>query len=127
MVAPQKGVTAALVPVVLTVKGSAQQMNLGRVGREYWVTTDRERAEDYASEFVNAFRRLDIDFADISIKDPCEDCKISTSDHVIKVGVISVDEAADFAGKANRAMDQLAQYRQLYGPLQEPATEDPAT
>ncbi|MCR8576148.1 hypothetical protein [Streptomyces sp. Isolate_219] len=101
-------------------------MELGPVGRDYWVTGDREQAEDNGSAFVTAFRRLGIDLPDIEIKEPCNDCHIRRTDHRINVGQLSVAEAGEFAEKIDQAMDQLAQYRKLYGPLKESATEDPA-
>ncbi|WP_329148836.1 hypothetical protein OIU91_21395 [Streptomyces sp. NBC_01456] len=102
-------------------------MDLGPVGRDYWSNSDREQAEDNASEFVSALRRLGIDFPDIEIKHPCNDCRNPGTDYRINIGAMSVAEAADFAAKADQAMDQLAQYRKLYGPLKKPATEDGAS
>lgn len=86
-------------------------METGTVDSDYWVTSERKEAEESASAFVNAFRRLDIDFADIEIQDPCNDCP--RDEHRIAIGRISVPEAADFAWKLNRALDLLAKYREL--------------
>ncbi|MEU3710476.1 hypothetical protein [Streptomyces catenulae] len=77
--------------------------------RGYWATDDRLAAEEKAVEFVNAFRRLGVDFDDIEITDPCGTC--SRLDHRINVGTISVEEAGEYTRKINRTMDLFDSYR----------------
>ncbi|MFG2224157.1 hypothetical protein [Streptomyces sp. NPDC048644] len=85
-------------------------MEFSTVGHDYWVTRERGAAEEKASSFVNAFRRLEIDFDGIEIKEPCGGCR--RGEHKIFIGSISVEEAGDFAWKVNRALDLLDAYRE---------------
>ncbi|MFJ9849092.1 hypothetical protein [Streptomyces sp. NPDC101150] len=84
-------------------------MDTETVGRDYFVTTERETAEENAVLFVNAFRRLGIDFADIEIENPCTGCP--RKGHRIALGRISVEEAGDFGAKLETALDELNELR----------------
>ncbi|MFD9813699.1 hypothetical protein [Streptomyces sp. NPDC059080] len=75
----------------------------------FWLTTARLEAQEKGSAFVNAFRRLDIEFDDIEIREPCDGCR--RTDYKITLGSISVDEAGDFARKLNHALNLLDDYR----------------
>ncbi|MCB5911714.1 hypothetical protein [Streptomyces pinistramenti] len=86
-----------------------QQTEFETIGRDYWATGEREEAEEKATAFVNAFRRLGIDFDGIGIKEPCGGCR--RREHKVAIGSISVAEAGDFAGKLNQALDLLGGYR----------------
>ncbi|MGY5129200.1 hypothetical protein [Streptomyces nigrescens] len=92
---------------------------VGKVDRNYWVPTDRQEAEDKATAFVVALRRLDLEFHDIEFQDLCDECRPPRTDYEIRIGRISVKEASEFAEKLDQALDQLAQYQKLYGPLEE--------
>ncbi|MFJ6748257.1 hypothetical protein ACIQNI_08710 [Streptomyces sp. NPDC091266] len=92
-------------------------METHKIGRDYWANSEREDAEDNATEFVNAFRRLGIDFDDIHIENPCADCP--REDYRIAIGRISAPEAGEFARKLNQALDLLAKYQQLNAPPKE--------
>ncbi|MGW1835743.1 hypothetical protein [Streptomyces sp. NPDC002067] len=74
----------------------------------YWLTTDRLAAQEKGSALVNALRRLDIEFDDIEIREPCGGCR--RTDHKIALGTITPDEADEFALKINRALDRLDRY-----------------
>ncbi|MFI7099918.1 hypothetical protein ACIBK8_11220 [Streptomyces sp. NPDC050161] len=84
-------------------------MEFDTIGHDYWATSEREEAEEKATDFVNAFRRLGIDFDGIEIKEPCGGCR--RREHKIFIGSISVAEAGDFAGKVNRALDLIDGHR----------------
>ncbi|MFJ3710677.1 NUDIX domain-containing protein [Streptomyces sp. NPDC090053] len=79
--------------------------DLGPVDRGYWTNNDRENAEDAATAFVNALRRLQVDFDDIGIEEPCVACNHPL--HKVSLGSISVVEAAQFADRINRRLDEL--------------------
>lgn len=81
--------------------------DFGPVDRGYWTNNDRENAEDAATAFVNALRRLQVDFDDIGIEEPCAACNHPA--HMISLGSISVAEAAQFAHRINRRLDGLAE------------------
>ncbi|WP_406113168.1 NUDIX domain-containing protein [Streptomyces sp. NBC_01014] len=79
--------------------------DFGPVDRGYWTNNDRENAEDAATAFVNALRRLQVDFDDIGIEEPCAACNHPL--HKISLGSISVVEATQFAHRINRRLDEL--------------------
>ncbi|MCX4549914.1 NUDIX domain-containing protein [Streptomyces sp. NBC_01500] len=79
--------------------------DLGPVDRGYWTNNDRENAEDAATAFVNALRRLQADFDDIGIEEPCVACNHPL--HKVSLGSISVVEAEQFASRINRRLDEL--------------------
>ncbi|WP_405686406.1 hypothetical protein OG204_20850 [Streptomyces sp. NBC_01387] len=70
-------------------------MTLDPIGLGYWATDEREAAEEAATAFVNALRRLHVDLDDVVIVEPCDACKRTT--YMLTLGSISVDEAAQYA------------------------------
>ncbi|TSB19969.1 hypothetical protein [Streptomyces benahoarensis] len=76
----------------------------------FWVDGDRQEAEEKGSAFVNAFRRLDIEFDDIELKEPCSGCRRAA--YTIRLGTISPEEAGDIARKLNHALDLLDAHRE---------------
>ncbi|MEV6419086.1 hypothetical protein [Streptomyces sp. NPDC051662] len=84
-------------------------MDYEPVGPEYWVNNDREKAEEVGSQFVNALRRVGVDFDCIGIDTPCDNCE--QEDYRISLGWISLDEASQMARKVNAALDELDQFR----------------
>ncbi|MER8067216.1 hypothetical protein ABTZ59_02720 [Streptomyces sp. NPDC094034] len=79
------------------------------VGPEYWANSDRENAEEVGSKFVNALRRVGVDFDSIGIETPCGNCE--QPDYRISLGWISLDEASQMTNTVNAALDELNQYR----------------
>ncbi|MCX4968599.1 hypothetical protein OHA98_28355 [Streptomyces sp. NBC_00654] len=78
------------------------------VGREYWNDDDRSAAEDVATDFVNALRRVGINFDGIGIDPPCDTCQ--QDEHRIAVGWITLEEAARMTVTVNAALDELDRF-----------------
>ncbi|MGW6597929.1 hypothetical protein [Streptomyces sp. NPDC055036] len=85
-------------------------MDYAPVGPEYWVNNERETAEEVASQFVNALRRVGVDFENIGIDNPCGRCE--QEDYQISIGRISLDEARQMTRTVNAALDALEKFEQ---------------
>ncbi len=93
-------------------------MHYEPVTRSYWADGEREEAEDKATAFVNAFRRLGIDFDDIELQAPSA-CKAVppgpacciVDRYRLALGCLELDDAEGIAERVSGLMDELAEYR----------------
>ncbi|WP_399089058.1 hypothetical protein ACGH2B_15430 [Streptomyces sp. BBFR2] len=84
-------------------------MDFIKADHAFWVDGERQEAEEKGSAFVNAFRRLGIEFDDIELKEPCGGCR--RTGYRLLLGSIPPEEAADIAWRLNHALDLLDTYR----------------
>ncbi|WP_329560119.1 hypothetical protein OG711_21775 [Streptomyces uncialis] len=80
-------------------------MDFSPVGPSYWVDDERVAAEEVATDFVNALRRVEVDFDGISIDRPCDRCHLD--DYRIALGLITLDEARRMTATVNAVLDRL--------------------
>lgn len=80
-------------------------MRLPEIQSDYWDVGGLKEARDAGTELVNAFRRAGVDFADTSLKGPCECCK--RKGYLISIGGVTPEEALEIAAAVNATLDGL--------------------
>ncbi|WP_158678781.1 hypothetical protein [Streptomyces sp. Tu6071] len=85
-------------------------VNLEPVGPEYFSYTDKDEAVMKAVEFVNALRRLGVDFPEIHVEEPC---KHDSADVTFSVGLgnISMADAERLAVRVNEVADIVDRHK----------------
>ncbi|MFJ6103516.1 hypothetical protein ACIQHY_21210 [Streptomyces sp. NPDC092359] len=80
------------------------------IDASYFEITDDVEATEEAVRFVNALRRVGLDFPSIHVRQPCDRC--GARDHVIVAGPVSLDEARAMTATVTARMDELDRFRE---------------
>ncbi|MFB6535089.1 hypothetical protein ACFCY8_26400 [Streptomyces noursei] len=80
-----------------------------RVWPDYFEIGDHQDAMAIGADFVNAFRRLGVDFTNIGIAQQGDS---RDYEYGIDLGFIDTDEAKDATQKVNALMDELQAFRE---------------
>lgn len=79
------------------------------VDTSHFDNPDHDEAKEAAAAFVNALRRVRVDFPSIDIDQPCGTCQ--QDGHRIALGWITLEEARRMTATVNAALDELERYR----------------
>ncbi|MFF3261387.1 hypothetical protein ACFYWO_19715 [Streptomyces sp. NPDC002932] len=84
-------------------------MDYRAVDPSYFDDADHTEAKEVATDFVNALRRVRVNFGGIGIDAPCDNCQ--HDEHRIALGWITLEEARRMTATVNAAMGELDRYR----------------